>query len=105
MVTRLYNSRGEHIANMVNQHLHAPSGSNIGHYLEQQRIFIDMRGRYLGEIMADDRLLVRKSSPHRNTNFGVRGNAGNVGNYGNPGRRGNMAMPAGYEDVDRPQRG
>ncbi|MBB4398487.1 hypothetical protein [Bradyrhizobium sp. ERR14] len=60
----LFNSRGQHIANLVNGQLHAPTGQNIGHYLEGQAIFIDMRGRYLGEIIFENRLLSRRNSPH-----------------------------------------
>jgi hypothetical protein len=78
----LFNSRGQHIANLVNNQLHAPTGKNIGHFLEKQNIFIDMQGHYLGEIIYDDRLVYNRSSPHKNTNFGVYGNYGNVGNYG-----------------------
>lgn len=96
----LFNSRGQHIANFVNGHLHSPQGSNIGHYLEHYGVFIDMRGRYLGEIYADNRLLAHRSSPHRNVNYGIYGNYGNVGNYGNPGNYGSIGMPGGYEDAD-----
>jgi hypothetical protein len=59
-----------------------------------------MSGRYLGELIADDRLLRRTNSPYRSTNFGNYGNYGNAGNYGNPGRRGRIGSVAGFEDVD-----
>lgn len=95
----LFNSAGEHIANLVNGHLHSPTGQNIGHFRSEDNIFIDMRGRYLGEILHDDRLLYNKYSPYKNVNYGVYGNYGNVGNYGNPGRRGRISMYSGYKDV------
>lgn len=98
-MTPLHNSRGEHIANFVNGHLHATSGENIGHYLAAQKIFIDMSGHYLGEIVNGNRLLCRQSSPHRNAMWGVGGNVGNVGNFGNFGNIGNAGMPGGYEDI------
>ena len=62
----LFNSRGQHIANFVNGQLHAPTGQNIGHYLEAQGIFIDMSGRYLGEIVQKNRLMYKRFSPHKN---------------------------------------
>ncbi|MBM4273685.1 MAG: hypothetical protein FJ134_04365 [Deltaproteobacteria bacterium] len=98
----LFNSRGEHIANEVNGQLHAPTGENIGHFLKQYGIFIDMTGRYLGEIWYGNRLLYNLSSPYRSINFGAYGNYGNVGNYGNPGNYGAIGVPGGHEDVDTP---
>ena len=95
----LFNSKGQHIANFVNGQLHATTGSNIGHYLESQNIFIDMKGKYIGEIIRENRLMRNKSSPYRSTNFGNYGNYGNVGNYGNPGNHGSIGMIGGYEDV------
>ena len=95
----LFNSRGKHIANEVNGQLHTPRGKNIGHYLEKEEIFINMRGRYLGEIVSRDRLMRRRNSPYKSVNFGVYGNYGNAGNYGNPGNHGSIGRPAGYEDI------
>lgn len=99
MVTRLYNSRGRHIANIVSGRLHATGGRNIGHPMQDGAFFIDMRGRYLGEIVGGNRLMSKRSSPHRNINYGSRGNYGNVGNYGNPGNIGSSGTIAGYDDV------
>lgn len=95
----LFNSRGRHIANLVNSHLHAPTGKNIGHFLEREKIFVDMRGRYLGELISKDRLMRRTNSPYKSVNFGVFGNYGNVGNYGNPGNHGSIGTFGGFEDV------
>lgn len=96
----LFNSRGRHIANFVGQQLHAPTGENIGHYLSDQGVFIDMSGRYLGEIVQGNRLMFNRSSPYRSTNFGAYGNYGNAGNYGNPGNHGSIGTPGGYDDVE-----
>lgn len=95
----LFDSRGRHIANFVNGQLHATNGPNIGHYLEDQGIFIDMSGRYLGEILYENRLLYRNNSPHRSVNYGNYGNYGNVGNYGNPGNSGSIGSVGGFSDV------
>jgi hypothetical protein len=99
-MTYLFDSRGQHIANLIGKQLHAPAGANIGHYLESQQIFIDMNGRYLGELAFDDRLLYNRSSPYRTTNFGNYGNYGNAGNYGNPGTHGSIGVVAGFADVE-----
>ena len=96
----LFNSKGHHIANFIDGQLHAPTGKNIGHYLKNEKIFINMHGRYVGEIVYTDRLLYNKSSSYRSINFGNYGNYGNVGNYGNPGNHGAISMLCGYCDVD-----
>ncbi len=96
----LFNSRGEHIANLIGDQLHAPSGRNIGHRIEAQGIFIDMQGRYLGEIVQNNRLMYNHSSGYQSTNFGSYGDYGNAGNYGNPGNVGDIGSIAGYRDVE-----
>lgn len=98
----LFDSRGRHIANWRRNQLHAPRGQNIGHWMERQAIFIDMRGRYLGDVVQGDRLMYRKASPYRYVNFGNYGNHGSVGNYGNPGNRGGVGSVAGFVDVETP---
>jgi hypothetical protein len=99
IVNFLFNSRGQHIANERNGQLHSKNGSNIGHYRENEQIFIDMNGHYLGEIIHDDRLVYNRTSPYQNVNFGIYGNYGNIGNYGNPGNRGSVSLPAGFDDI------
>lgn len=99
IVKFLFNSKGQHIANFVNGQLHSPSGGNIGHYREQEKIFIDMKGLYLGEIIYENRLMHNNYSPYKNVNFGIYGNHGNVGNYGNPGNYGSIGIISGYKDI------
>ena len=94
----LHDSHGRHIANFVNGQLHDIHGRNIWHYLAKEGIFIDMHGRYLGELVDKKRLLYRNNSPYRAVTFGVYGNYGNVGNYGNYGSIGSCFY-AGYSDV------
>lgn len=96
----LFNSQGNHIANEVNGQLHATTGQNIGHYLPDYGIFIDMRGYYLGEIIFENRLMSNRNNGYRNTCFGNYGNYGNVGNYGNPGNSGSIGMISGFENID-----
>lgn len=94
----LHDSHGKHIANFVNGQLHDTHGKNIGHFLEREGIFIDMHGRYLGEIVDKKRLLYRNNSPYRSMSFSVYGNYGNVGNYGNYGNIGSCSY-GGFSDV------
>lgn len=97
----LFNSRGEQISNLVGEHLHAPTGENIGHYLSDQGIFIDMSGRYLGEIVCDNRLMFNNACPFGSMNFGNFGNYGNIGKYGNPGNYGRLNWSDGKAEIPR----
>jgi hypothetical protein len=67
-MTRLFNSRGNHIANLQSGRLYAPSGQNIGRQVSNGDI-VDMNGSYLGEIVNGNRLLRRSG----------RGNTGSLG--------------------------
>lgn len=98
----LFNSRGQHIANFIDDQLHSLRGQNIGHYRKEEGIFIDMSGRYLGEIINNNRLMFIISSPYKNINYGNYGNYGNRGNYGNPGNHGSIGIISGYKDVATP---
>lgn len=94
----LFDGHGHHIANMVNGQLHAPAGQNVGHYLENRDIFIDLIGGYLGEIVDEDRLVRHRNSPHRSVNYGAYGNYGNIGRY-NSGTHGPICITDEYEDI------
>lgn len=67
--------------------------------MESYKIFIDMNGRYLGEIVSGNRLMANRGSPYKSMNFGSYGNYGNAGNYGNPGNCGSIGTIGGYEDI------
>jgi hypothetical protein len=97
----LFDSDGNHIANFANGELYARTGYNIGHYLPAQRIFIDMRGRYLGEIVRNNRLLYNVSSRYRQTTFSANATRSSIGNYGNPGKQNNIGRLMGYENVPK----
>lgn len=62
--------------------------------------FIDMSGRYLGEVVHGNRLMFNRASPRRSTNFGAYGNYGNAGNDGNPGNHGSIGTVGGYDDIE-----
>jgi hypothetical protein len=67
----LMDSCGEYIASVIDRRLYSPAGDNIGHYLPELDIFIDQSGRYLGEIVSDDRLMFGVASPHQAVGFAV----------------------------------
>jgi hypothetical protein len=99
----LFDSRGTAIATEVGGRLHSLAGANIGHYLSREGVFIDPRGRYLGEIVLGNRLMDNTSSPHRATGFAAPAYHGSAGRFGNAGSAGAVGPVAGYEDI-RPER-
>ena len=58
----LHDSHGRHIANFVSGQLHDVQGRNIGHYLENEGIFINMQGYYFYQIVDKRRLLYNNNS-------------------------------------------
>lgn len=67
----LFDSRGHHIAPLMNRQLYNRHGKNVGQYLPQYGVFVDLDGRYLGETVCRDRLMYNLLSPYCTTNFGV----------------------------------
>jgi hypothetical protein len=95
----LFDSKGRHIATFINDQLYAPSGENIGHYLEKEEIFIDFSGYYFGEIVFDNRLMYNRSSPYKSNKFIRYGDCGSLVSYGSPTKlRISRVMP-GFDDV------
>jgi hypothetical protein len=96
---RLFDTRGRHIANLIDGRLYTPAGRNIGHYLEAHDILIDMGGKYLGEIVFGNRLLRRRTSQHLDINLGVQSDFGDRTHLGDPGNSGDAGKPEDYMDV------
>jgi hypothetical protein len=96
----LYNSKGQHIATEQAGRLYTPMGRSIGHFVSEYGIYIDMKGRYLGELMYDNRLLYNRNSPFRSTPFGMWGDYGTITTYAPPGKIGAIGLPGGYQDVE-----
>jgi hypothetical protein len=94
---RLFDSRGQHIANLSNDRLYAPGGQNIGRRLSSGDL-VDMNGNYLGEVVHSNRLL-KRSGRGSSGSHGNAGSTGNIGNFGNPGNIGTLNI-AGYADVE-----
>ena len=71
-----------------------------GGQVSRAEIFVDGQGRYLGEVVASDRLMHNKYSPHLFGYFGHFGYYGNVGRYSEPGKMGMIGLPMGFVDID-----
>ncbi len=99
----LYNSWGQHIATENNDLLYSPSGRIIGRFLGECGIFVNLEGKYLGEILCLNRLVYDRNSKYLQNSFGAVSlsralhehmrNEGTVANYGP------LVLPPGFEDV------
>jgi hypothetical protein len=98
-VQLLFDSHGNFIASEEGGRLHSRSGQNIGHYRSAERIFIDLSGRYLGEVVLGNRLLRQRRSPYRNIGFPVNGAYGGIGIVADPGNAGTTEPMDGYADI------
>jgi hypothetical protein len=95
----LFDSQGRHVANEVSGRLHSPAGKNVGHFESAAGVFVDLDGRYLGEVVRANRLMENRKSPHREAAFCVYGDYGDAGNFGSPGPKGSVGKVAGHADV------
>ena len=103
MIRYLYDSRGRYIASEMSGRLYGRNGRNIGHWIEREKIFVNLQGRYLGEIVGENRLLMNKYSPHKFTYFGHFGRFESLGRYEDTGRIGIIGVPSGFADLDATQ--
>jgi hypothetical protein len=99
IMTPLFDSQGRNIVNEQGGQLYTASGYNIGHYVEQAKVFVDLSGRYLGEILNGNRLMSLLSSPYLGTNFGSMGSTRHVGTW-SAANAAVMGAAAGFADVD-----
>lgn len=96
----LFNSRGEHIAFVLHDELHRLTGENCGHYVPDKAVFIDMKGKYQGEIFKEKYLLRNNVSPFaKAAGMGKPGYAGNIGKPGKFSDIAPIALPDGWTDV------
>ena len=96
----LYDSEGQHIATLDSSQLYGVSGRHVGAYIDDAGVFVDLRGRYLGEIYQNDRLLNHHTSPFHNRSFPAppeRATIAKVSGTAQP----RITMPGGYADVDQ----
>ena len=99
-MARLFDSRGNHIANVEAGRLYTTGGANIGRVIEPFGIYVDINGSYLGEVLAGNRLVSNRASGYQTTNFGNTGSTESIADAGSPGNYGTFGLPGGYQDID-----
>lgn len=95
----LFNSRGEHIAMELNGHLYNPDGKYIGSWNADMEAYITKDGRYLGQVVEQDRLAKDPSWRFRHLSFG-RGYEGNRTGWRKIPDIPRVILPFGMQDVD-----
>ena len=96
----LYNSKGEHVATLVNGQLHSPHGKNIGHYIKDHKIFIDMHGHYMGELIHQNRLVYNRHSAYKSDNYGNYGYFGDIDSCEDSVSDDAIKLKSGYKDIN-----
>ncbi len=95
----LFDSKGRHIANLDGTDLYAPGGRHVGRQV-QEGVFADLEGKYLGEVVSDDRLVYDPASPHLGTNFGAVAERRFFGTIAPPREYAGILMQNGRVDLD-----
>ncbi|MGE5548924.1 MAG: hypothetical protein ACM3ZC_00130 [Bacteroidota bacterium] len=95
----LYDSRGQHVASEVNGLLYTAAGRNIGRYLDKYGVFVDLEGRYLGEILCINRLVQDRNSRYRGMSLGASSSRGVLRLYERPRGCSPLPLPPGFEDI------
>ena len=96
----LYNSQGLHVATEANGYLYSKTGKLIGRYLERLGVYLDLHGRYLGEILCLNRLAFNHDSRYLNASFDPCTYHGAIGPHEKPKDFSPLPLPPGFTDVD-----
>lgn len=96
----LFDSKGRHIATLVDRHIHDVSGACIGYRHPELGIFVDPVGRYLGEIAFGDRLMYNLLSMHCTASFDPCPPAASIEPPVSPPCREAIARISRYIDID-----
>lgn len=97
---QLYDSKGNHIAIFLNETLHNLRGENIGQYLSNYKVFFDMSGFYLGEIIQDRYLIYNDRSYCKDMTFGVYKDNGDIGSIRKQDKCNSILLPGNYKDIN-----
>jgi len=95
----LFDSRGHHIMNEHHGCLCLKSGKIIGRYLEQQGIFVDQNGKYIGEIIYLNRLVYDYHSRHRHVIYPAQSCLGSSEASYSSSSFGPIELPPGVMDI------
>ncbi|MGE5529451.1 MAG: hypothetical protein ACM3X6_09970 [Patescibacteria group bacterium] len=99
--TRMFfNSRGKYIAAEIEGRLYSAAGRHVGRRVDKYGIFVDLAGRYLGEILCANRLARNRGSRFLQTSFGACKHAEARPAVARPRDYSPVILPPGYEDVD-----
>ena len=99
-MTHLFNSRGQHILNEHDGYLSLPNGRIVGRYIERYGFFVDLNGRYVGEILCINRIVCDPNSRYRNTVLTTVKSGGNVGAHPCSMSYSPIPLPPGLKDID-----
>ncbi|MBY0549928.1 MAG: hypothetical protein K2W95_21825 [Candidatus Obscuribacterales bacterium] len=95
----LFNSKGEHIAMETGGHLYAPSGKYLGYWSADMEAYISKEGRYLGQIVEDNRLGADPTWRFRHLSF-TKGYEGDRAGWNRVADVNRVFLPYGFEDVE-----
>lgn len=95
----LFNSKGEHIAVETGGHLYAPSGKYVGYWSADMEAYISKEGRYLGQIVEDNRLGADPTWRFRHLTF-TKGYEGDRAGWDRVADVNRVFLPYGFEDVE-----
>lgn len=98
----LFNSKGKHIATYYEGGLFSPKGKNIGVFLREEKIFVDMNGKYIGGVTKDNRLLANTFSEHYGKNFGPQPERKNIGALKDSTGQKSVGLAKGFKDIKTP---
>lgn len=96
----LYDSKGRHVATLMERYIHGVDGACIGYYHTRHGVFVDLDGRYLGEIVYGDRLMYNLLSVHCTATFEARPHRRRIEVVADPGCREPIVRISRYVDID-----
>lgn len=97
--THLFNSFGYHVATVYEGNIYTPEGKNLGRFEEELGVFLSLNGRYMGQIVEENRLALDTNWQFRHISFGLLGDSGSRAGWGRQADIGRCVLPKDFEDV------
>lgn len=94
-----YNYNGQFIATAISEQLYSPHGDHLGRYIPSHKIYVDLKGNYLGQVPFANRLLRSDLYSFDEINFGEIESFGNIGYIGDIGSGGEIEEIDGFSDI------
>lgn len=95
----LYNSKGEHVAMEIDGHLYSPNGKYAGYWSQDMEAYISKEGRYLGQVVEENRLGADPNWQFRHLTFS-KGYEGDRAGWSRQADIHRVFLPYGFEDVE-----